>query len=162
MKDNQFEALLNGILNAWLGVSLESIIYSNNEIGSLSVAALGKLLEPGVRPAAKGLRELSLNNVSVKQIKDLRVLFKLLAQQGSDIRKLRCQQMNLNDSEVVNSLCQVILSNRNLQELQLSACHLSAKHLQQIALALMQSRATSEIQVLDLSGNSLSELVDAN
>ena len=55
------------------------------------------------------LKELVMTNVSFKQIKDLRTFAELLGNPSSEnIRVLKIQQINLNDSEIIENISKFI------------------------------------------------------
>ena len=67
------------------------------------------------------LKELVLNNVQIKQIKDLREFTDGLANlYNQRLAKLSIQNMNLNDSKIVNDLCAFLDENDKLRSLTLS------------------------------------------
>ena len=67
------------------------------------------------------LKELVLNNVQIKQIKDLREFTDGLAGlYHQRLTKLSIQMINLNDSKIVNDLCSFIDENDKLRSLTLS------------------------------------------
>ena len=67
------------------------------------------------------LKELVLNNVQIKQIKDLREFTDGLAGlYYQRLTKLSIQMINLNDSKIVNDLCSFIDENDKLRSLTLS------------------------------------------
>ena len=72
---------------------------------------------------------------------------------------VKFQQINLNDNDIVGHFCEYLQLGSSLLYLELSGCHLQAKHLMLIAEQLVEN---TTLRVLDLSGNGTSDLVDEN
>ena len=66
MKDQEFNNILQGVLNSQYGVSLQNITYSNNEMGIESIKSINSFLELGSESTVRCLKELCLSNVTVK------------------------------------------------------------------------------------------------
>ena len=82
MKDQEFNNILQGVLKSRYGVSLQNITYSNNEMGIESIRSINSFLELGSKSTVKCLKELCLSNVTVKQLKDFRVLVEAISTEG--------------------------------------------------------------------------------
>ena len=79
---------------------------------------------------------------------------------NSELRKLKLSKTNLNDDKIVEQLCQIIETNRNLTSLDISWGSLSSKHMFMIAKSL--NEAENVIMNLNLGYNSLTFLEPAN
>ena len=80
MKDVEFNTILEGVKKSKFGVSLQTLIYSNNEMGRESINSICSFIELGLTSPSRGLKELCLSNVNIKHFKDLRILTQCIAE----------------------------------------------------------------------------------
>ena len=124
MKDEQFSTILEGVRSSKLGVSLQNITYSNNQMGAKSIDHICHFINLSEMTIVKCLKELHLSNINIKNMKDTRKIFECLAENGSCMTSLRFSQMNLCDSDVLYYLGEFLTNNKELKCLELSGCHL--------------------------------------
>ena len=92
MKDEEFAVILKNIRECEMGVSLQNLAYSNNEIGAASVREIAQMLYASYELGrARCLKSISLANVSCKQPRELRTLFTALAENGQMLNTLKIQ-----------------------------------------------------------------------
>lgn len=124
MKDLEFSTILDGVRSSKLGVSLQNITYSNNQMGAKSIDHICYFINLSQTTSIKCLKELQLSNVNIKNLKDTRKIFECLAEDGSSMTSLRFSQINLCDSDILYYLCEFLTENKELLHLELSGCHL--------------------------------------
>lgn len=128
LSDEGFAQVLVGLLAQ---KTIRSISYLNNRIGSKSVRVLEDLLD-GNKSQVE-LFEFNLHNTEGLSIDLARRLTRLL-EKSRDLLNLKLSQINLNDEEVVQSLCSIISTNhKTLQRFDISATCLCSKYLCELA-----------------------------
>ena len=137
INDEQFSTIILAIKEAKMGLSLQSLTYSNNGFGPRSSQAIGSLLQASERlGVSKSLKQLSLNGLKGVQPQDLRNLFLDLAEHGANLTGLKIRHVNLNDPYIFQNMNKFLENNYSLLKLELSACNLTAKQLLSIAQTL--------------------------
>lgn len=118
MKDAQFAQILEGI--AAQGQHIQTIVYSSGEMSHLSTGVLPRLYG--------NLKELHFNNTTRGYGKLMfNEILEEIMQRGWQLEKLKISNINLNDAEIVQKLCNLIEMRTSLAHLDLSWTRLSPK-----------------------------------
>jgi len=145
LEDRSFRLLLEGLLGH--RGHIRSIKYSQNEMGEQCVEAFMDVIS--------NLEELYLSNLFLAPT-HAQSLLKSCYDYGQKLQKLSFSKINLNSTQTVEQLCELIADKIFLGHLDISWTHLSPMNLEKISGALMQAADNSSLlRFLDLSYNVL-------
>ena len=143
MTDKAFGSVLEGIYEQCVKhpggshvkqQNLQSLIYSNNKFGCISLKRL--------RPLIPHIFELNLNNLHLEcgyiddefydQSGIIESVLRATALNATKLMKLTMSKMDLRHAKIMKYLCDSLLGNKNIIVLNLSRCNLFAKQLNEI------------------------------
>jgi len=130
------------------------------ELGEKTVEKLCNMLENSeVLGDNRCLKEVCFSGVTFKETKNLRQFFTFMEEYGRDLESLKFKKVNLNDNFIIDSMCNFLNGNVNLQYLQLSSCSFQSSQLLQISEGIKESKS---LKFLDLSSNYLNVNLEDN
>lgn len=145
MSDQQYAHILEGIHSQ--GNHIKQLVYSNNDLSYKSMEVLDLLI-----PC---LREINFNNLTRGYGKPMyNKLIESCHQRGVQLQKLKLSNVNLNDNQIVQNLCDLLANRPFIMNLDLSWTRLQSKHLNQIIMVL-DEKSEHSMRNLNLSYNCL-------